>query len=552
MTHDRDYRMKTLMSLCLVLCAPGLAAEQAGLTSLTIDLAAPNAAKAWHFDEPSWKIHDGVIEQTDPQLHGTLAFLKTQAFGKLTYEAEFMALPEGKGVKAASLVWGATDSENCYWTHFDCRNRQLIMYLIEGGQIREVGRVGGLSMPLSQWHKMKVVNDPPKIEAYLNGKLITAIEDRTHGAGVIGLRCGQGHIRFRDLKAVGVPAALPKPWHAVMPKYQIVCEHADAGGTYEAFPDVVKLQNGDMLCVFYAGYSHVALPCERLPKGGRIVGCRSTDAGRTWGPPQVVADTELDDRDPSICQLRNGTLICNFFRSQYTIEGRKRIKLPGFERTCDTFIVRSLDGGHTWEKDAQLIPSPFDDYHACSEPIRELADGTLILPTYGRNKGKPSVAALVRSKDGGKTWGDATIIQDDHSHYEPSVIQLPDRSLLCTLRPCMCIARSTDLGRTWTPRKRMGWSGDASYLLRTSKGIILNAHRRPGTSVEYSTDNGATWSKPVQIDTCSGAYPSMAELDDGTILCVYYNDRSRKGHGIRARKFRVDSKGIQFVGQGQD
>ena len=545
MDITRGWRPSVLWVLAVLCgwCCAGTAAT--GAAKLEIDLTKPDAAKAWHFDDPSWRIKDGVLEQTDPKLHGTSAYLPLPAatFSKLTYEGEFMALPAGDGVKAASLVFGSPNSECFYWTHFDCKNRQHIMYMLKDGQYKDLGRVARLSLPLSQWHKIKVVHDPPKIEVYLNGKLITSVKDATFKGGVIGVRGGQGHVRFRNLRAEGTPFKLARPWRAVAPQYQIVCEDAGAG-SYEAFPDIVKLRNGDLLCVFYSGYSHVALPNERLPKGGLIAACRSTDGGKTWGKPTVVADTPLDDRDPSICQLRNGTVICNFFRSQYDV---KRRKLDGFDRRCDVFIVRSADNGHTWEPDAQLIPCPFTEYQACSEPIRELADGTLLMPTYGQNKGKRSAAGIVRSADGGKTWGDPTIIQDDHNHYEPSVIQLPDKSLLCTLRPCMCITRSTDLGRTWTPRERMGFRGDASYLLRTSKGILLNAHRHPGTSVEYSLDEGRTWSKPVQIDTAGGAYPSMAELPDGTILCVYYNDRGGKGHGIRARKFRVDPKGIQFV-----
>ena len=271
-----------------------------------------------------------------------------------------------------------------------------------------------------------------------------------------------------------------------------------------------------------------------------------------------MVDTPLDDRDPSVCQLKNGALICSFFRGQYVRKDGKRVKRPEFERTNDVYIVRSLDGGHTWETEPQLIPSPFDASHACSEPIRELHDGTLLYATYGSSAGKKTAAAFVRSKDGGKTRGDVTVIPDTHSHYEPSVIQLPDQSLVCTLRPCMCITYSTDMGYTWTPRKKMGFAGHASYLLRVprrggipagtaSSGILLNAHRVPGTSVEYSLDDGKTWSQPVKIDSCGGAYLSMVELRDGAVLVVYYNDRGRKGHGIRMRRFRVTASGIEFV-----
>ena len=58
--------------------------------------------------------------------------------------------------------------------------------------------------------------------------------------------------------------------------------HIAGAGGYQAFPDVCRLKNGDLLCVFYAGYSHVSQPNEKLSKGGRICAVRSTDEGATW------------------------------------------------------------------------------------------------------------------------------------------------------------------------------------------------------------------------------------------------------------------------------
>ena len=43
------------------------------------------------------------------------------------------------------------------------------------------------------------------------------------------------------------------------PPYVIVCHDAGAGG-YEAFPDVCRTRDGELLCVFYAGFGHVSLP----------------------------------------------------------------------------------------------------------------------------------------------------------------------------------------------------------------------------------------------------------------------------------------------------
>jgi len=67
-------------------------------------------------------------------------------------------------------------------------------------------------------------------------------------------------------------------------RFILVCSDGGAGG-YEAFPDVCRLADGRLMCVFYAGYGHVLLPNAAHPKGGRIDCCTSSDEGRTWSAP---------------------------------------------------------------------------------------------------------------------------------------------------------------------------------------------------------------------------------------------------------------------------
>jgi len=109
----------------------------------------------------------------------------------------------------------------------------------------------------------------------------------------------------------------------------------------------------------------------------------------------------------------------------------------------------------------------------------------------------------------------------------------------------MCQTESKDFGRTWTTPHDLGFRGDAADLLLTSKGILITAHRYPGTSLHYSLDHGKTWSKNAQIDRVGGAYPSMVELDDGTVVCVYYEEGG--GSSIRATRFKIDPKGVALV-----
>ncbi len=329
--------------------------------------------------------------------------------------------------------------------------------------------------------------------------------------------------------------------------YQVICHDAGAGG-YEAFPDVVRLQNGDLLCVFYAGYSHISLPTDDLPNGARVCAVRSTDNGASWSPPFTVADTPWDDRDPHICQLRDGTLICNWFT--YYVGSRTRRPGDGV-RYKEIWTVRSTDDGHTWSQ-PELIPSTAGAYYGVSAPIRELPDGTLIMPIYKELPDPLRVWTLmILSQDGGHTWSEPYMLDaENDDNDEPDVIARPDGSLLCVMRSnrgdnIMWRSVSHDGGKTWTKSVPIGFPGHAPYLLRTSQGILLVAHRLPNTSLHYSLDEGETWSENFEVDSVIGAYPSLAELPDGRVLIVYYEEG--EGSSIRARFLRVTRDGVEFA-----
>ena len=75
--------------------------------------------------------------------------------------------------------------------------------------------------------------------------------------------------------------------------------------------------------------------------------------------------------------------------------------------------------------------------------------------------------------------------------------------------------------------------------------MILLAHRVPSTSLHYSLDECKTWSENVLVDTVGGAYPSMVNLKDGSVLIVYYEEGA--GSSIRAKRFRATKTGIECL-----
>ena len=201
---------------------------------------------------------------------------------------------------------------------------------------------------------------------------------------------------------------------------RIICTGEAAGG-YAAFPDICRLHNGDLFCVFYSGYGHVSTPMAKWPKGGRIMAVRSSDNGQSWSPPVVIIDSNHDDRDPSVACLKDGTLLLNWFTPRPDQPDKEAVEV---------LLARSSDQGKTWSQPVKLnLQSPY--LFACSSPVRELTDGSLILGLYRETTSRtwPLGPATIKSYDGGKTWRNCALIGEKAGIYldaETDVVPLTD------------------------------------------------------------------------------------------------------------------------------
>jgi hypothetical protein len=333
------------------------------------------------------------------------------------------------------------------------------------------------------------------------------------------------------LDVICIPAAF-----ALEPGREFVYVCRDGGnGGYEAFPDVCRLADGRLMCVFYDGWKHVSLPEDERPGGGRITSVFSSDEGRTWSEPIVVYDGPDDDRDPSVVQLDDGRILCNFFSLQPDGTG-------GYEG-LGSWLVESKDGGASWAAPRQIA----EDYY-CSAPIRPLSNGMVILGLY-RADNEDANGAVILSSDAGKTWSAPIDIDNGGQRLdaETDIIRLTGDRLYAVQRAetqSMRWSISTDGGRSWSVSEAIGFPGHCPNLHRAPEGIVLLAHRVPQTSLHYSVDNCETWSANVLVDDVGGAYPSMVTLNDGSVLIVYYEEGD--GSNIRARKFRATRDGIEW------
>lgn len=337
--------------------------------------------------------------------------------------------------------------------------------------------------------------------------------------------------------------------------YQIVSK-GEAAGEYQAFPDACRLSNGDILIVFYAGDNHVTFPNAKFPLAGRICMVRSKDEGRTWSNPSVVYDDVYDNRDSHISQLNDGTIIVTFFSLK--LEPVKReTSLVGIQ------IIRSTDNGNTWEKEPRTISTGKEDWY-CSAPVREMAEGTLVLPVYHQQKGSEFAwGGVLLSYDKGKSWSDVIPIGKEANLFlaaETDVIRLRDGSLFAALRgqkeTPMHYAISKDLGKSWSNVKSIGFLGHSPHLTRLSTGEILLSYRginggkgfnwdRAYTAMRISYDDGETWQGPYLMNKSGGAYPSTVELRDKSILMVFYEEGKGSGIGVIRFEKPMNQNGAQ-------
>jgi len=305
------------------------------------------------------------------------------------------------------------------------------------------------------------------------------------------------------------------------------------GGSYEAFPDVCRLADGRLFCVYYASYRHVGVPNTEWPLGGKISGSWSSDEGKTWSPPETIFDGPLDDRDPSITQLRDGRLVATFFNTQGS-----------------QVIVASSSSG-PWGPPAVIAPGIW-----ISSPVRELADGSWIVGAYFQDE-RQAYGVTLRSPDSGKTWESPSAIDSAGQFLaaETDVIQLKSGELLAALRgergAPMNFSRSRDGGKSWSKAEPSSFVGHCPYFHRAPGGEILLGYRQPqagptrGTALRFSVDEAATWSDAILVDPVIGAYPSMVNLQDGSVLVVYYEEG--KTSDIRARKFKIESGSLRWL-----
>lgn len=224
-------------------------------------------------------------------------------------------------------------------------------------------------------------------------------------------------------------------------------------------------------------------------------------------------------------------------------------------------VIRSRDGGHTWDRRTWTV-SGYES--AVGFPRGTvLEDGTWLFPVYTTRAGGESDCLLFRSSDDGETWhlheavprigSEWALVETEPNrvlghirstcYWDPAAVERTyHRDRFYTME-----VWSEDGGSTWTSPIEASFEGYPNHLLKLRDGRILCTYgyrRAPmGIRALISEDGGRTWDTdheyvlrddgggvssawpPEKRPRMGGAdvgYPISAELDDGTMLTVYY------------------------------
>lgn len=333
---------------------------------------------------------------------------------------------------------------------------------------------------------------------------------------------------------------------------------------FQAWSSIDKRPNGELLVVFSDRLHHV-------DPTGRIMLTRSRDGGYTWSDAQVIYDSPLDDRDPGITILPDDTVIVTWFCSTAFAnpkhcdpdciaswpEAIASLTPELIAQWEHPWLIRSPDGGKNWEDPVQL---PF----IMEQGPTLLHNGQLLGITYHSWKDSSYLVGAMISEDRGNTWHPVGEIpspklSEGGTLDEPHALQLcsgkilaafryynPDREWKKThsLLDRVWFSESNDGGKTWSPAEirrviredipdtALEGSAHPPHLLQLKNGTVLCTYGR--RQVEHyrirgclSFDEGATWDYESELmiqklPRSDDGYPASVELEDGTIVTVYY------------------------------
>ena len=323
-------------------------------------------------------------------------------------------------------------------------------------------------------------------------------------------------------------------------------------------PAMVATNKGTLLAVYDMRYKS-----RRDLQGHMDIGLsRSTDGGETWARPVPIMDMKKfgglpEDQngcsDPNILvDRKTGEILVSAVWThgkpgthQWVGKGSE----PGhsIHKSSQFMMVRSKDDGLTWSKPENWTKRLKDPKWCLFAPAPgngiNLTDGTLVMPTQGRDATGLPFSNFMWSKDHGKSWTLSSPARDNTT--ECSVAELKDGSLMLNIRDNRnrkdksktngrAVSVTNDMGKTWKVHSSdhgalpepVCMASLISHDLKNGGRVLFfsnpnSKYKREKMTVRMSLDQGKTWPKSILLDQKGGAYSSLVMVDDRTLGILY-------------------------------
>ena len=198
---------------------------------------------------------------------------------------------------------------------------------------------------------------------------------------------------------------------------------------------------------------------------------RSTDNGKTWSAPVLIAERRgsegklyekradggylvFQERNEAFGQLPSGRIVCVFCELDYFYDqdgnDQPRPGVAWNHENQGIVYCWSDDLGATWSNTKKMDIAPFGGERPMSSPhwrIVSLGDGTTLVSLYGTYdpeydgpleipEGTKIMAGVLRTTDNGETWGDPTVImaKSDPLPWEETALCKVGDTLLAHVR----------------------------------------------------------------------------------------------------------------------